>query len=86
MIWVTRRVEPDAFRRAIETNLIGAFHTVRAALPSTIDQRGYVLVVASVSFHTAVPAMAAHGASKAGVARGPCGGWSGFRELFGQVG
>jgi NAD(P)-dependent dehydrogenase (short-subunit alcohol dehydrogenase family) len=60
-------VEPDAFRRVIETNLIGVFHTVRAALPSIIDQRGYVLVVASVSSYTAVPGMAAYGASKAGV-------------------
>jgi NAD(P)-dependent dehydrogenase (short-subunit alcohol dehydrogenase family) len=61
-------VEPEAFRRrVIETNLIGVFHTVRAALPSIIDQRGYVLVVASASSYTAVPGMAAYGASKAGV-------------------
>jgi hypothetical protein len=60
-------VEPDAFRRVIETNLIGVFHTVRAALPSIIDQRGYILVVASASSYTAVPGMAAYGASKAGV-------------------
>ncbi len=60
-------VEPETFRRVIETNLIGVFHTVRAALPSIIDQRGYVLVVASTSSYTAVPGMAAYGASKAGV-------------------
>ncbi|MCV7228224.1 SDR family oxidoreductase [Mycolicibacterium komossense] len=60
-------VEPAAFRRVIETNLIGVFHTVRAALPSIIDQRGYVLIVASASSYTAVPGMAAYGASKAGV-------------------
>jgi NAD(P)-dependent dehydrogenase (short-subunit alcohol dehydrogenase family) len=60
-------VEPAAFRRVIETNLIGVFHTVRAALPTIIDQRGYVLVVASTSSYTAVPGMAAYGASKAGV-------------------
>ena len=60
-------VEPDAFRRVIETNLIGVFHTVRAALPSLIDQRGYILVVASASSYTAMPGMAAYGASKAGV-------------------
>jgi NAD(P)-dependent dehydrogenase (short-subunit alcohol dehydrogenase family) len=60
-------VEPEAFRRVIETNLIGVFHTVRTALPSIIDQRGYVLVVTSTSSYTAVPGMAAYGASKAGV-------------------
>lgn len=60
-------VEPEAFRRVIETNLIGVFHSVRAALPSIIGQRGYVLVVASTSSYTAVPGMAAYGASKAGV-------------------
>lgn len=62
-----RTVEPDAFRRVIETNLIGVFHTVRATLPAIIDQRGYVLVVASASSYTAMPGMAAYGASKAGV-------------------
>lgn len=60
-------VEPEAFRRTVETNLIGVFHTVRAALPSVIEQGGYVLVVASASSYTAVPGMAAYGASKAGV-------------------
>jgi NAD(P)-dependent dehydrogenase (short-subunit alcohol dehydrogenase family) len=60
-------VEPDAFRQIVETNLIGVFHTVRATLPSLIDQRGYVLVVSSMSSYSAVPGMAAYGASKAGV-------------------
>ncbi|MCV7230411.1 SDR family oxidoreductase [Mycolicibacterium komossense] len=60
-------VEPEAFRRVIETNLIGVFNTVRAALPSIIAHRGYVLVVASTSSYTALPGMAAYGASKAGV-------------------
>lgn len=60
-------IEPDAFRRVIETNVIGVFNTVRAALPSIIGQRGYILVVASVSSYSVVPGMAAYGASKAGV-------------------
>ncbi len=60
-------VEPDAFRRVIETNVIGVFNTVRSALSSIVEQRGYVLVVASASSYTAVPGMAAYGASKAGV-------------------
>jgi NAD(P)-dependent dehydrogenase (short-subunit alcohol dehydrogenase family) len=60
-------VDPDDFRRVIEVNLIGVFHTVRAALPSIIDQRGYVLVIASVASYVAAPGMAAYSASKAGV-------------------
>jgi NAD(P)-dependent dehydrogenase (short-subunit alcohol dehydrogenase family) len=55
------------FRQVIETNVIGVFNTVRAALPSLIDRRGYILVAASVSSYTAVPGMASYGASKAGV-------------------
>jgi NAD(P)-dependent dehydrogenase (short-subunit alcohol dehydrogenase family) len=60
-------VDPAAFRQVIETNVIGVFNTVRAALPSLKHSRGYVLAVASVSSYTAVPGMAAYGASKAGV-------------------
>lgn len=60
-------VDPDSFRQIIETNLIGVFHTVRATLPALIAQRGYVLVVSSMSSYSAVPGMAAYGASKAGV-------------------
>lgn len=60
-------VDPDAFRRVIEVNLIGCFHTVRAALPSVIERRGYVLVVSSVAAYMAMPGLAAYNASKAGV-------------------
>ncbi|WP_218620452.1 SDR family NAD(P)-dependent oxidoreductase [Mycolicibacterium hippocampi] len=62
-----RTVAPQAFRQVIETNVVGVFNTVRAGVPSLLDQRGYVLVVASVSSYTAVPGMAAYAASKAGV-------------------
>lgn len=60
-----RTVDPSVFRRVIETNVIGVFHTVRAALAALIASRGYVLIVASVSSYTAVPGMASYGASKA---------------------
>jgi NAD(P)-dependent dehydrogenase (short-subunit alcohol dehydrogenase family) len=59
-------VDPQAFRQVIETNVIGVFNSVRAALPSLIDRQGYILVVASVSSYTAMPGMASYGASKAG--------------------
>jgi NADP-dependent 3-hydroxy acid dehydrogenase YdfG len=38
-------VQPAAFKTLIDVNVLGVFHTVRAALPSVIDRRGYVLVV-----------------------------------------
>ncbi|MDH6280539.1 SDR family oxidoreductase [Prescottella agglutinans] len=60
-------VDPTAFRRVIEVNLIGCFHTLRAALPSVIERRGYVLLVSSVAAYVAMPGMAAYNASKAGV-------------------
>lgn len=59
-------VEPADFRRVIETNVLGVFHTVRAALPSVIERQGYVLVVASLAAIGAMPGQAGYGASKAG--------------------
>ncbi|WP_433621670.1 SDR family oxidoreductase [Nocardia sp. CA-120079] len=60
-------VDPAAFRRVIEVNLVGCFHTVRAALPSVIERRGYVLIVSSLAAYLAMPGMAAYDASKAGI-------------------
>ena len=59
-------VDPEAFRRVIDINLMGVFHTVRAALPSVIERRGYVLVVSSLAAFTAAPGMSSYHASKAG--------------------
>jgi NAD(P)-dependent dehydrogenase (short-subunit alcohol dehydrogenase family) len=42
-------VDPAAFRRVIDVNLNGVFHTVRAALPALIERKGYVLVVSSLA-------------------------------------
>jgi len=56
-----------AWTRTIEVNLLGAYHTVRAALPAVIAQRGYVAVTASVASFGHAPGMSAYAASKAGV-------------------
>ena len=50
----------------IDINVIGVFHTVRAALPSLIESKGYVLVVSSLAAFGAMPGLAAYNASKAG--------------------
>ena len=62
-----RHMDPEAFERVIEVNLLGAWRTVRAALPHVIDRRGYVLVVSSLAAAMHGPGMAPYAASKAGV-------------------
>jgi NAD(P)-dependent dehydrogenase (short-subunit alcohol dehydrogenase family) len=59
-------VDPEAFKRVIDVNIVGVFHTVRAALPSVLDRRGYVLVVSSAAAYAPAAGMAAYDASKAG--------------------
>jgi NAD(P)-dependent dehydrogenase (short-subunit alcohol dehydrogenase family) len=61
------QVDPAAFKTLIDVNIVGVFHTVRAALPSVIDRRGYVLIVSSAAAYAAAPGMAPYYASKAGV-------------------
>jgi NAD(P)-dependent dehydrogenase (short-subunit alcohol dehydrogenase family) len=60
-------VDPATFRRVIDVNINGVFHTVRAALPSVIERKGYVLVVSSLAAFAPAPGLAAYNASKAGV-------------------
>lgn len=61
------QVDPEAFRRVLDVNVLGVFYTVRATLPSVIDRRGYVLIVSSLAAFAAAPGMMPYDASKAGV-------------------
>ena len=61
------QVDPEAFKRVLDINVLGVFHTVRAALPSIIDRRGYVLIVSSLAAYAAAPGLAPYNASKAAV-------------------
>ena len=61
------QVDPEAFKRLMDINVNGVFHTVRATLPSIIDRRGYVLIVSSFAAYTAAPGLAPYHASKAAV-------------------
>ncbi|HLM27372.1 MAG TPA: SDR family oxidoreductase [Thermoleophilaceae bacterium] len=61
-----RNIDPDAFERVIEVNLLGVWRTVRAALPHVLRSRGYVLVIASSAAALHGPGMAPYAASKAG--------------------
>ena len=60
-------IDPEAFKTVVDVNVMGVFYTVRAALPSVIERRGYVLVVSSLAAFAAAPGMASYDASKAGV-------------------
>jgi NAD(P)-dependent dehydrogenase (short-subunit alcohol dehydrogenase family) len=59
--------DPDAWRRTLDVNLIGAFNTIRAALPAVTGARGYVAVTASLASFAHGPGLSAYSASKAGV-------------------
>jgi NAD(P)-dependent dehydrogenase (short-subunit alcohol dehydrogenase family) len=61
------QVDPATFKRVLDVNVLGVFHTVRAALPALIESRGYVLVVSSLAAFAPAPGLVAYNASKAGV-------------------
>jgi NAD(P)-dependent dehydrogenase (short-subunit alcohol dehydrogenase family) len=63
---MTRSVDPRAFERTLEVNLMGVWRTVRSCLPHVIERQGYVLVVASLAAAVHGPGMSAYSASKAG--------------------
>jgi NAD(P)-dependent dehydrogenase (short-subunit alcohol dehydrogenase family) len=61
------QVDPAAFKTLMDVNVLGVFNTVRAALPSVIDRRGYVLIVSSLAAYAAAPGLAPYNAAKAAV-------------------
>jgi NAD(P)-dependent dehydrogenase (short-subunit alcohol dehydrogenase family) len=61
------KVDPEAFKRVIDVDVLGVFNTVRAGLPSVIESRGYVLIVSSAAAYAAVPGLAPYHTAKAGV-------------------
>jgi NAD(P)-dependent dehydrogenase (short-subunit alcohol dehydrogenase family) len=64
---MTRSIDPRAFERTLEVNLLGVWRTVRTCLPHVIERQGYVLVIASLAAALHAPGMSAYAASKAGV-------------------
>ncbi|MFD7657988.1 SDR family oxidoreductase [Actinosynnema sp. NPDC059797] len=61
-----RSMDPDAFERVIEVNLLGVWRTVRTCLPHLVASRGYCLVVSSLAAIVHIPGNAAYSAAKAG--------------------
>jgi NAD(P)-dependent dehydrogenase (short-subunit alcohol dehydrogenase family) len=60
-------VDPAVFKRVLDVNVLGVFHTIRATLPSVIARQGYYLVVSSEAAFAPAPGLIAYNASKAGV-------------------
>ena len=57
--------DPQQWVRTVETNVVGTFHFVRAALRHVMARRGLVAVTASAASIAHLPAMSAYAASKA---------------------
>ncbi|MQA10877.1 MAG: SDR family NAD(P)-dependent oxidoreductase [Pseudonocardiaceae bacterium] len=62
-----RSIDPAAFERTVEVDLLGVWRTVRVALPHIIESRGYVLTISSLAAIVHASAMAPYAAAKAGV-------------------
>ena len=60
-------IDTAAWKRCLEVNVFGVFNTIRAALPSVMAQKGYVLINASSSSFAHPPVMSAYAASKSAV-------------------
>jgi NAD(P)-dependent dehydrogenase (short-subunit alcohol dehydrogenase family) len=63
----TRSIDPAAFERVINVDLLGVWRTVRVTLPHLIETRGYALLVSSAAAIVHLPGNAAYSAAKAGV-------------------
>ena len=60
-------MDPAAFKTILDVNALGVFYTVKAALPSVVERRGYILIVSSAAAYAPVPGASSYNLSKAGV-------------------
>jgi NAD(P)-dependent dehydrogenase (short-subunit alcohol dehydrogenase family) len=64
-------VEPAAFRRVVEVNLIGSYLVCRACVPRFLDQdgpdRGRIVNISSIQAKEGIPMAGAYAASKASI-------------------
>ncbi|MGB3444706.1 MAG: short-chain dehydrogenase/reductase [Actinophytocola sp.] len=63
----TRSIDPAAFERVINVDLLGVWRTVRVALPHLVESKGYAMLVSSAAAIIHIPGNAAYSAAKAGV-------------------
>ncbi|WP_216211538.1 SDR family oxidoreductase [Amycolatopsis aidingensis] len=62
-----RSVDPAAFEKVIEVDLLGVWRTFRVTLPHVIERKGYLLAISSFAAIAHPPGMANYTAAKAGV-------------------
>ncbi|ASR38652.1 short-chain dehydrogenase [Prauserella marina] len=62
-----RSVDPAAFEKVIEVDLLGVWRTFRVAMPHVVERKGYLLAISSLAAITHAPGMANYAAAKAGV-------------------
>ncbi|WP_199429299.1 SDR family oxidoreductase [Qaidamihabitans albus] len=62
-----RSVDPAAFEKVIEVDLLGVWRTFRVAMPHVIERGGYLLAISSLAAIAHAPGMANYAAAKAGV-------------------
>jgi short-subunit dehydrogenase len=64
----TRALEPDAVRKVIDVNLLGAVNAVHAVLPQMLERgSGHLVAISSLAGFRGLPRSAAYSASKAGM-------------------
>lgn len=59
--------DPEVFERIMAVNVLGAYHTLRAAGPHVSHAQGYAVAVSSLGAVVQMPLMGAYSASKAAV-------------------
>ena len=64
----TRALEPDAVKKVIDTNLLGAVNSIHAVLPQMLERgSGHLVAISSLAGIRGLPRSAAYSASKAGM-------------------
>ena len=64
----TRALQPDAVRKVIDINLLGAANAVHAVLPQMLERgQGHLVAISSLAGFRGLPKSAAYSASKAGM-------------------
>lgn len=62
-----RSVDPVAYERVFEVDLLGVWRTFRVTMPHVIERKGYLLAISSLGAITHAPGMANYCAAKVGV-------------------
>lgn len=62
-----RSVDPVAYEKVFEVDLLGVWRTFRVTMPHVIERKGYLMAISSLGAITHAPGMANYCAAKAGV-------------------